>query len=529
MVREMYRRTMGEDVAGQPRVNASYFETDHLLGDLGPRSVRGGMLTLTAQAVKFVVQIGSLMILARLVAPSQFGLVAMVTAIVGFFTLFKDMGLSMATVQRRTITQEQVSNLFWVNVGFSVLLTGVVAAGAPLVAAFYHQRALTGITLVSSFGFLLSGVGVQHQALLQRQMKYLALVFIDLSSLLLGTTTGVVLAWRGAGYWSLVVMSLVTAASASCLYWLVCGWRPGLPSRGTRVRSLLAFGSYLSGFNAVNYFARNLDNILIGWRWGAQPLGLYSRAYQMLTLPLQQVVAPVAAVAVPMLSRVAHDEARYRRAYIRAAEKLAALAMPLMAFMICTSDWLVRVVLGPQWSGAARIFLFLGVAGLVQPVASSIGWLFISQDRTRDMFVWSLIGTAIIVPAFFVGLPYGALGVAVAYAVTSIAVTTPLLFWYVGRSGPVRARDFLSVLRVPLTLCLAVALALLAFRSLDRSLAPVPGLLAGAALTVVVVAATLAVQPSGRELVRDARELVKSAFERESPSGLTGSRAGGFR
>ena len=167
---------MGENVPEQPPVQAGYFETDHLLGDLGPRAVRGGILTLSAQAVKFVVQIGSLMILARLIAPSQFGLVAMVTAIVGFFTLFKDMGLSMATVQRRVITHEQVSNLFWVNVGFSLVLTAVVATAAPLVAMFYHQRALTGITFVSSFGFLLAGVGVQHQALLQRQMKYLALV-----------------------------------------------------------------------------------------------------------------------------------------------------------------------------------------------------------------------------------------------------------------------------------------------------------------------------------------------------------------
>jgi len=513
---------VGENVPQQPPVQAGYFETDHLLGDLGPRAVRGGILTLSAQAVKFVVQIGSLMILARLIAPSQFGLVAMVTAIVGFFTLFKDMGLSMATVQRRVITHEQVSNLFWVNVGFSLVLTAVVAAAAPLVAMFYHQRALTGITFVSSFGFLLAGVGVQHQALLQRQMKYRALVLIDVSSLLLGTLTGVLLAWRGAGYWSLVVMSLVTAGGASCLYWLVCGWRPGLPSRGTKVRSLLAFGGYLSGFNAVNYFARNLDNILIGWRWGAQPLGLYSRAYQMLTLPLQQVVAPLTAVAVPMLSRVTRDEVRYRRAYVRAAEKLAALTMPLMAFMICTSDWLVRFVLGPQWAGAARIFLFLGIAGLVQPVASSTGWLFVSQGRTRDMFVWGVIGTGITVPAFLVGLPYGALGVAVAYAATNVAVITPLLFWYVGRTGPVRARDFLSVLRVPSTQSGAVAATLMAFRSFDHSVTPIPGLLSGAALTVTAMTVALMAQARGRDLLRDAWGLLKSALGRKSVSGARG-------
>src|SRR5262249_1991158 len=207
-------------------------------------------------------------------------------------------------------------------------------------------------------------------------------------------------------------------------------------------RPILIFGGNLTGFSFINYLARNVDNLLVGRYWGPYQLGLYSRAYQLLLLPLDQINSPITAVAVPALSRLADSPDRYRHAYIRLLEKIAIVTMPLMALLIMTSDSVVRLVLGPQWLGVTPIFTLLGIAGLIQPILSTTGWLFTTQGRARDMFQWGLIGCTLIIASIFAGLPWGAIGVAASYSVTNVCLIAPLLFWYVTRSGPVRMWDF---------------------------------------------------------------------------------------
>src|SRR6185436_13541031 len=192
----------------------------------------------------------------------------------------------------------------------------------------------------------------------------------------------------------------------------------------------------------MQYFARNLDNLLIGKFWGAHLLGVYSRAYQMLLMPMQQINAPLAAVAVPALSRLADSPERYRDAYLKILQKLVMITMPLGAFMIATSDWLVLFLLGPQWQATGIIFMFLGIAAIIQPVTKTSWWLFSTQGRSRDLFHWGVIGAVIAVGSIIIGLPWGAKGVAATYAISDLCVATPLLFWYVGRRGPIRASHF---------------------------------------------------------------------------------------
>src|SRR5439155_6207554 len=156
-------------------------------------------------------------------------------------------------------------------------------------------------------------------------------------------------------------MTLVTVVGV----WTVCRWRPGLPARGIGIRSMLSYGGNLTGFNVMTFFSRNLHNALIGKFWGPYQLGVYSRAYQMLLMPMQQINAPLAAVAVPTLSRLADSPERYRAAYLKILEKIAMITMPLVAFMIATSDWLVLVLLGPKWQEAGRIFMLLSIAAII--------------------------------------------------------------------------------------------------------------------------------------------------------------------
>ena len=500
-----------------------HFRTDHLHSDLGGRTARGGMVTLTSQGVKFLIGIAATVVLARLLTPQDYGLIGMVAVITGFVSMFKDMGLSMATIQKEQINVEQVSALFWINVALSILVMLVTAFIAPVVSWFYHEPRLTPITIAFAAGFLFGGLTVQHEALLRRQMRFTSIAILEIGSMILGIMVAVGFAWYGARYWALVANQLTQALGYTAGIWIVCDWRPRWPSRKAQVGSMLAFGSNLTGFHVINYFARNLDNMLIGKFWGSWQLGLYAKAYQLLLLPIDQINTPIAAVAIPALSRLTDSPERYRKAYLRILEKVALITMPCMALMIACSDWFVKLILGPQWIAASRIFAFLGIVGLIQPVANTTGWLFITQGRTRDMFRWGLLGATIVIASIIVGLPWGAVGVAATYSSIFLLVVTPLLFWFVGRRGPVRTIDFYRTIAPIACAALSSLAALLVLRRSMPLMAPSMGLLIAFVTTLAVMLLVLMLLPQGRIALKDCRELVALLFRR--PKGNSSGRS----
>jgi PST family polysaccharide transporter len=257
----------------------------------------------------------------------------------------------------------------------------------------------------------------------------------------------------------------------------------------------------------VNFFARNLDNMLIGRVWGSAQLGFYGKAYQLLTLPVDQINMPITTVAVPALSRLNDSPERYRLAYLRIIEKIAVVTMPGIALLIATSDWVVLVVLGPQWTEAGRIFAALGVAALIQPITNTTGWLFISQGRTHDMFKYGLVASTIIVAAIITGLPWGALGVAAVYAFVWVSIVTPLLFWWVGRKGPVRPRDFYVTVAPAFFAAVGVLIALFVFRRSAVVISPIAGLALSFGIACAVAVVLLSAIPAGRRALWDFRAM----------------------
>jgi PST family polysaccharide transporter len=441
-----------------------FFDTEHLKADLKERSVRGGAVTMTAQVIKFLLYTGSVVVLGRLLTPQDYGLVAMVTAITGFVTLFKDMGLSMATIQKAEINHSQVSTLFWINVAVSFVLALILAVGAPIISWFYREPKLTGITLVLAGTFIFSGLTVQHQALLRRQMRFTALAAIEIGSMGIGIATGIVLAWYGAGYWALVGLSAATALSYVALVWVFCGWRPGLPVRRAGVRSMIAFGGHITGFHIVNYFARNFDNVLLGRFCGAIVLGLYSRAYSIMMLPLSNITWPMTSVAMPALSRIQNDPVRYKKYYIKLVTLLAFITMPLMVFLFVCADEVIGLLLGSKWSGAANIFKILCIAAFIQPVATTWGLVLVSLGQSKRYFTFGAINSIIIVISFILGLPWGAIGVASAYAIANYVILFPSL-WYCFRLTPISTGAFLKALARPAIASLVMGSAILMARA----------------------------------------------------------------
>jgi len=509
--------TIDEAPSGAPGSGANperHLGIEHLQDDLRGRTVRGAAVNFVSQSLKFTIGFSGTVVLARLLTPEDYGLVGMIAVFSGFVIIFRDLGLSAATVQRADLRHAQISVLFWVSAAAGTILAFVIAAMGPAFAWLYGEPRLTAIAAVAAVGIFVGGFGSQQEALLKRQMRFTALAAVEVTTMLTGVSIAIVLAWYNARYWSIVVSQLAAEAAFVAGVWTVSGWRPGLPARASGIRSMLVFGGHITGFRVLNYWARSLDRLLIGRIWGPHQLGLYSRAYQLFLLPIDQINGPISAIAIPALSRLADSPERYRQAYVRLVEKPAMITMPIAAFLIATSDWLVWLILGPQWSEVSTIFAWLGLAGLTEPIACTAAWLFITQGRTQDLFRWGWISSALTAMSVVLGLPWGAVGVAASYSLTAMLFTAPLLVYFVTRTGPVRASDICRAIAPPAFASVSGLIGVVLFRRIIVVASPGLGVIAGIVIMIVVVALILSALPSGRLALLD---LWRSAAGFHSP------------
>lgn len=491
------------------------FDTEYLKGDLTSRSVKGGAATVSAQGVRFLLRLVSVAVLARLLTPQDFGLVAMVTAVTNFIMMFKDMGLSSATIQRPQINQAQVSTLFWVNAVIGVVFAILTCLLAPVVSWFYGEPRLVGITVGLAAAFVFAGLTVQHQALLRRQMRFVALGTVDVAAMLLGTCAGIIAAVWGARYWSLVIGQVVMAASGAAGAWLASGWHPGWPSRGAGVRPMVLFGRNVSGFHFVNYFARNLDNILLGRFWGPHILGLYSRAYGLLMLPISQLTSPLGSVAMPALSRLQDDPEKYAKYYGRFVLLLSFLSMPLVALLAACSENTIRLFLGEKWVGASRIFQVLALTSFIQPISATMGTVLLSLGQSGRLFKVGLFNSCIIVLSFVIGIRWGALGVACAYCAANYLTLFPSL-WYSCRRAPVSVTDFLQAISRPAIASLIMATVVLGIRSLVRDQHDVVIMVVCSLGGLGIYMLAWILLPGGRQTLREMRGYAARMFPAKS-------------
>ncbi len=421
--------------------NERHFVTAHLLANLKTRTISSGFVTIAAQGTQFFLNLGSIMILARLLTPQDFGLVAMVATVMGFLRVFGDAGLSTATVQREGITHAQVSNLFWMNVAVGGLMSLIVAASAPVIAWFYREPRLVGITLALSITFLLSGSAVQHWALLTRQMRFKVMAAIHLSSILAGALVGVGMAWLKCGHWSLVGSNVSMGVVSLTLVWSASGWRPQIFTRRSGMQPLLSFGADLTVGTFICSLARGSDGLLIGRFYGPDSIGLYSRANALLSRPLEQFMSPIQAVFLPALSRLQTQPERYRVAFLRVYEAIALMGFLFTGLLLALAHPLTLVVLGHKWEKAAIIFAGFTFAALHYPFSGASTWLFYSQGRGRDWLLASVIISFITVASFIGGLPLGPAGVAIVYSACCLLIHLPILYSIAGRRGPVTRKD----------------------------------------------------------------------------------------
>lgn len=486
------------------------FGPSDLRTNLAAKSVSGGLSVFSAQGIQFLLRTAGTVVLARLLTPAEFGLIGMVAVVVNFAQLFKDAGLSMATVQRDTISREQISTLFWINIVLSAVLGLVVLAASPLVALFYGRPELTAVTAVLSVSFIISGLGIQHAALLRRHMQFAALAVVRVGAQLVQLTVAIVLALVGFGYWSLVCGSLTAGLATVGLTIAFCPWVPGRLRQGTGVRDMLSFGGHLTGFNFINYFARNADKLLIGRVIGADGLGIYEKAYQLFMLPITEISSPITSVAMPVLSSLQNEPARYLKYYRRLLDVLALLTVPLTVYCILEADFLIRLVLGPQWTDAGPVFRVLAIAGLFQPTSGTAGLVLLSLGRANRLLRVATVTGTVTVLSFIAGIPYGILGVATAYAIAIYALLLPTIV-YCFRATPVTIGLYFRAHAAPLLIGVVAAGSFLLTRSLWASETAVAHLVALAVYGAVFVGVAGSFGYV-REIVRHAFEMAKSQW-----------------
>ena len=427
------------------------------INDLKRRSVRGGALTTVSQGILVAIQLTSTVVLARLLTPDDYGVIAMVVAVTSFADVFRDLGLSAAAIQKKELTLAQQSNLFWLNVAMGLLLTVLVAVASPLVSWFYDKPELVWVTVSLSFGFTIGSVGSQHGAALVRNMQFGRRTTSTISGALVALIVSVSLAFNGFSYWSLVWGNLSGSLTTTFLFVILSPFRTGWISKGSGLRKLLEFGADVTAFDFVNYFHRNLDNVLIGKFIGPAALGIYSRAYALLMLPILQIRGPINQVAFPALSSLQDNPRRYAEYYLSSFRLIAGLSIPLTVFTAINAHDIVYLSLGEEWLQATKVFAILSLAALVQPVTGYAGTFMQSLGDSRRYLFLGIANCLVVSLGFLIGIRFGIEGVAISYVVTSyigfVSVT-----WFAYVHAPFTRWRLTSELKFPVLCSGALAL-----------------------------------------------------------------------
>jgi len=425
------------------------FQSNEISRNLAQKSFRGGMSTIASQGIQFFISTVATVVLARLLTPSEYGLVGMAMVIVAFARMFMEAGLSTATVQRDRITHEQISTLFWINLFIGLFLGLCVLASSPLVARFYERAELTAIIAALSLTFFINGIVIQHEALLRRHMRFGTLAVISIAAEAMTLCVTLILALFGWRYWAIVGGIITTAFARSLGIFLFCRWIPGRMRKGTGVRDMINFGRNLTVTNFFIYFSLNLDNILIGKFIGANALGIYGRAYRLFMMPVTQIRMPVTNVAITSLSALKEQPNRYIKYYQRLLDLMATVTIPLTIYCVIEADFIIRMLLGLQWLEVIPVFRILAIAGIIQPVAQTLGIVLLTFGFSDRYLYFGMATTIIQVIAIVAGLSFGIKGVAAGYVVANYVIFIPSLF-YCFHKTPVSVALFLKTLIPPL-------------------------------------------------------------------------------
>jgi len=372
-----------------------------------------------------IVQFITLIILARLLEPKDFGLMASAMVVIGFVNVFRDLGISAAIIQKKEISDDLFSSVFWMSVISGIVLMLLLLVLSVQIAKFFNALDLIPIVRILSIGFVFSGFSILQQAFLEKELQFKLLAKYEFFAIIIGASIAISLAFLKFGVWSLVYQNLTYSFVLSLLISFNLPQKPHMVFRWSQIKSISNFSFNLSGFNILNYFVRNADYILIQKYLGAQSLGYYTLAYRIMLYPLQNISGVFIRVMFPVLSKFQEENEKLRDIYLKIVNGIALLTFPLMLGLFAVSDNFVTVVFGIKWQPVSTLILILSPLGLIQSVYTPAGLLFQTKARTDLWLRWGMFTGVLFIAAFWVGLKWGIFGVAVAYLIINLVIIYP--------------------------------------------------------------------------------------------------------
>jgi O-antigen/teichoic acid export membrane protein len=430
-----------------------------------PSARRGARWVAVSQATRLGVQVIGLLILSRLLRPSDFGLVAMASIVAYFANLLRDLGTGAALIQKQDLKDDTILAVFWLNCGIGVALAVLVALCSPLIAIAFKAPALVPLLIVLSLSFPIASAGIVHQSMLERASKFATVARIEIVSFLTALVVAVGSALAGAGAYSLILQTLAAAILGTVQLWMCSGWRPKLRWPYAELKGLLGFSSNLFAFGFVNYFARNADTMVIGRFLDAASLGAYSLAYRIMLFPLQNLTVVATRVLYPIFSRQQSAPREMAALYLRTLSVIAYITAPLMAGLFALREPFVSVVLGAKWADAIPVIAWLAPCGFIQSLVSTSGCVFMAKGRTDQMFRLGVAATVVQVTGFAIGIRWGVVGVAACYLVANALCALPVMYFALRLVGQTLG-GFLAAIRLPVLLAIAMAAVVSGVRTL---------------------------------------------------------------
>lgn len=385
-------------------------------------------------------------VLARLLTPADFGLVAMAAVGLGFIDIFKDLGTGTALIQRKQVSEELLSSIFWVNVGFGLFATTAAIACAPLIGAFYKESRVGPILIGMSISFLLSALTIVQNCLLQRQMAFVVLAKIEVAAAVVSYTVGIGAALLGHGVWSLVYQVITNSAVFLVLIWFASDWRPRFRFDWSEVKSVMHYSLNLAGYNVFYFFSQNVDNFLIGRYLGTEALGYYDLAYRLMTFPMQAISAVFGKVMLPFYAQAQDNMPRFRQGFIQVAVAIAFITFPLMLGLLAAREAFVLTVFGDRWAPVITLLALFAPLAALRSVVTTTGSIFVATGRADLQLRWGVFSNLFVIVGLVIGLNWGIIGVAAGFTIASLLLmyhNLAIPFRLIG----MRVGDLLTALR----------------------------------------------------------------------------------
>ncbi|HEY8337480.1 MAG TPA: lipopolysaccharide biosynthesis protein [Tardiphaga sp.] len=488
--------------------------------DLMLKASRWAVLSVAAQLVKAVLLFGSQVILARLLSPVDFGIVAMCVPVFSFLSIFNDLGLSQATIQRPGLTRNESNLIFWMNAGLGLTVALAIVAVAPGAAAFYGDSRVAAVLIALSLVILINSLSSQQVALLVRGIRPVPLLIIEILPVIGNVIASIAAALHDFGYWSIVIGQATHAFIAGSIAWIASDFRPSWPRDLRKSIPILRFGAHLTGLSIGSFFAANLSPVLVGRLFGVVQVGLFDRAFKLVSMSYMQILAPISRIAETVLARLLDDDVQYRKAFVQIAEAMLLVTLPGLLCIAIESDAAVSLLYGPKWIDCSPIVSFFAFGSLMTPLGTVATWLLITQGRTAQLLKFGLIGNVISVVSLLAGISWGAVGVAVSFAVFSVPIHG-LTVWAATRDGPVSLANFVAMLAPILVAVIVAAAAVFSLSAMTSNygLSAAAEFCGGIAIAYLAVGVALGCSASGRRVLRDAAR-IREIFPRRR--GLAG-------